>query len=1123
MESSQQGELQVKWTPHKARCICCRHRSVCYRAIAAVARSRHLPRPAADFPGRERTGENREERRAMAESNPMWGFPRLRRAATSFPGNLHLVLVLGPSGLLSSAPSPSSSTDLGFRFSQDDFLLKMPVVMLRSVGDLLRYIDEHHLTSDFTAKVEYCQSDWVSSAIETFAVTVKKIAQHLQGFGAELSETDLPDEANAIEFLLHSHTHRYRQMKDDIRSVLKEGRLLLSNLETVKASKRDVEAERDLKSDMDTVQRLLAQLRDMEEAFDGFFEKHHLKLLQYLQLLHYEMRFQQMERVLERITAKEADIDSVGTTVVQTEQLLMDLEILDANAQEEMARAQVLILHGHQLAANHHYALALIVQRCNELRHRCDLITAAVRIKRASLTRAQDLLLRLEGALRWCDEGAYLLASQMVDRFQTREGAQEALQYLTYHQERAPSALKNSQDIVSLELEAILTPQLQKQRAVSEEAGRCTNQTHSAGGPEARTPTDLAALQFSFDLLPGKRAARKNNNQRKIEVMHDFQGNRSCLYGSTTETDSEAEDNPEQVTRHLMKELIATERIYVDELLSVLLGYRAEMEDPSMSNLLPSALRSQKDVCSATCQRFTSSTAGMTQTHTNSQTHTCTQTHTQAVTDSSFQCFHENPISFPFPLRLGSSSRICRVAWRHQRGWGLASCNGINRGTSCEVIRHTTSNRTSCVCEQKQKFQVYQRYCQNKPRSELLWRQCSDSTFFKECQKKLDHKLGLDSYLLKPVQRLAKYQLLLKELLKHCTEDLYRCELQEALDSMLELLKSVNDSMHQIAITGYQVPTTQINRSDGVDVYVSGCKIYDTPLCFNIKRFNPHLIYITTFLIDFCRPQPAGPGGAAGGFSVWISHKRAAVRMKELARFKPMQRHLFLAVGITENVKGDVKKFEIWYSGREVVYIVQAPTLEVKVAWLTEIRKILTNQQKNRQDEALTLSDNPLSDSASVMCVSWGGASVGGCSACLPVPNSSSTTSHSHMNRGEESIYTSPAHSEPVVNSPRRTWPVPAHSVAICEGLEDWGAATDLSNLSDSDEEDQPSPLVAGRYRVLVESSMASTDDIIFNCGDVIQLLHEEMSGMWMVRNINRKEEGRVLPEDLHRILGETS
>ncbi|XP_069575006.1 proto-oncogene DBL isoform X1 [Brachyistius frenatus] len=1012
----------------------------------------------------------------MAESNPFRGFPRLRRAATSFPGNLHLVLVLHPSALLSSTPSPSSSTDLGFRFSQNDFLLKMPVVMLRSVGDLLRYIDENHLTSDFTAKVEYCQSDWIvlRTAIETFAVTVKEIAQLLQGFGSELSETELPDEANAIEFLLHSHTHRYRQMKDDIRSVLKEGRLLLSNLETVKASKRDVEEEREIETDMDTVQRLLAQLRDMEEAFDGFFEKHHLKLQQYLQLLHYEISFQQMEEVLERLSAQEKDIASLGTTVVQTEQLLKDLETLDKHAQEEMTRAQVVILHGHQLAANHHYALALIIQRCNELRHLCDVITTAIRTKRASLSRTRDLLLRLEEALRWCDEGAYLLASQMVDKFQTREGAQEALQYLSFHQEMAPTALKNCQDILSLEFEALLTPQLQSQisivtgklrsvQAMIRNREQCLRKLADvqvrpiqlvAPRPEPdQTPqrcksplfspkhgVDFNVLnsKFSFDLLPGKRAARKNNSQRKIEVMHDYQGNRSCLYGPNPETDSEAEDNPEQVTRHIMKELIATERIYVDELLSVLLGYRAEMEDPSMSNLLPSALRCQKDVL-----------------------------------------FGNMPEIYQFHSRIFLQD--------------LQGC------------LETPERVGACFLQRKEKFQVYERYCQNKPRSELLWRQCSDSPFFQECQKKLDHKLGLDSYLLKPVQRLTKYQLLLKELFKHCTEAQYRCELQEALDSMLELLKSVNDSMHQIAITGYQGDLSQLGR-----VVMQG------------------------------------------GFSVWISHKRAAVRMKELARFKPMQRHLFLyehallfckrrdednhdrtpfysfksclrmsAVGITENVKGEVKKFEIWYSGREVVYIVQAPTLEIKVAWLTEIRKILTNQQKLCQDEAPLLSDNALSDSASEVCVSWGGVSVGGCSACLPVPHSSSTTSHSHRFQGEESIHTSPAHSDPVVHSPRPSWPVPAHTVAVCEGLEDWGA-TDLSNLSDSDEEDQPAPLVAGRYRVMVESSMASTDDIIFNCGDVIQLLHEDSSGMWRVRNVSRGEEGRVLPEDLHRILGET-
>lgn len=64
-----------------------------------------------------------------------------------------------------------------------------------------------------------------------------------------------------------------------------------------------------------------------------------------------------------------------------------------------MGRAQIIILHGHQLAASHHYALALIVQRCNELRHHCDTLTTALRAKRASLTRIRDLLLRLEEVL----------------------------------------------------------------------------------------------------------------------------------------------------------------------------------------------------------------------------------------------------------------------------------------------------------------------------------------------------------------------------------------------------------------------------------------------------------------------------------------------------------------------------------------------------------------------------------------------------------------------------------------------------------------------------------------------------------------------------------------------------
>lgn len=77
--------------------------------------------------------------------------------------------------------------------------------------------------------------------------------------------------------------------------------------------------------------------------------------------------------------------------------------------------------------------------------------------------------------------------------------------------------------------------------------------------------------------------------------------------------------------------------------------------------------------------------------------------------------------------------------------------------------------------------------------------------FLSECQKKLGHKLPLAAYLLKPVQRITKYQLLLKDLLKFSDSGTCTKELQKALDRMLVVLKCVNDSMHQIAITGFPV------------------------------------------------------------------------------------------------------------------------------------------------------------------------------------------------------------------------------------------------------------------------------------------------------------------------------
>lgn len=74
-----------------------------------------------------------------------------------------------------------------------------------------------------------------------------------------------------------------------------------------------------------------------------------------------------------------------------------------------------------------------------------------------------------------------------------------------------------------------------------------------------------------------------------------------------------------------------------------------------------------------------------------------------------------------------------------------------------------------CFVTWASKFDVYVEYCKNKPLSNNLMVQHSGA-YFEELQRihKVEHPLA--AYLIKPVQRITKYQLLLKDLLSCCDE-----------------------------------------------------------------------------------------------------------------------------------------------------------------------------------------------------------------------------------------------------------------------------------------------------------------------------------------------------------------
>ncbi|XP_045913204.1 guanine nucleotide exchange factor DBS isoform X1 [Micropterus dolomieu] len=978
----------------------------------------------------------------------------LLRIAGSFPGNLHLVLVLRPTTLLQRTLS-----DFLFKYNKDEF--KMKVVMLSSVTELHAYIDPGQLTTELGGTQEYCHDSWIShrTAIEAFALMVKTTAQTLQTFGTELAETELPNDAEATTNLLHTHTLKKDKMKEDLQVALSQGGRLLECINEPLQTDPEYNMTYDEQENLDTVQRLLGQLDETEAAFDDFWERHRTKLEQCLQLRHFEQHFREVRGQLDVTSERLSGFSEVSVSPAHAEHVLRELSGHEDRACDVLDCALSLASEGDRLIENSHYAEDSIRPKCSELREVCEEISSTLRSKKSLLLKAMELHHALEKASRWCEEGIFLLASQPVDRCQSQDGAEAALQELERYLDTAPLHTLIDHSAICCQYEAALTTQLrdqvesvfQKQSSVQEmfEKRRVSLKKLAAKQtrpvqPVAPRPEVKSPLSSPNQQRKERRYSADNAICKKVETPLQNGGTR---HASLTEE----EENLAVLRRHVMNELLETERAYVEELLCVLEGYAAEMDNPAMAHLIPSALLSKKDVL------------------------------------------------------FGNMSEIYQF---HKRTF----LKELEAYTDCpELVGR-------CFLERMKDLQIYEAYCQNKPRSESLWRQCSDCAFFQECQKKLEHKLGLDSYLLKPVQRITKYQLLLKELLKYSKSCDGSDDLQDALSSILGILKAVNDSMHLIAITGYEGNLSELGR----------------------------------LLMQ-------------GSFSVWTEHKKGHAKVKDLARFKPMQRHLFLhekallfckrreengegyekapsysfkhslsmsAVGITENAKGDNKKFEVWCNSRDEVFIVQAPTPEIKTLWVNEIRKVLTQQLKACRDAIQQKSSDtpsPTSNNSSISLSPF--RSSGQKNQKKQEEKKGEQSPNSDVNSSS-----SPKHKEPaphvtlsrvkwmstssLLQSKRQGWSKASLSVDASEENDGYSSGEDPMN---SDPEDEVGKKLApGKYTVVADCEKAGPQELSVKSGDMVQLIREGEEGQWFVKNLRSSKEGWVAAENLLSLISES-
>ncbi|NWR60395.1 PKHG3 protein, partial [Bucorvus abyssinicus] len=118
-----------------------------------------------------------------------------------------------------------------------------------------------------------------------------------------------------------------------------------------------------------------------------------------------------------------------------------------------------------------------------------------------------------------------------------------------------------------------------------------------------------------------------------------------------------------------------------------------------------------------------------------------------------------------------------------------------------------------CFVTRSQEFSIYTQYCNNYPSSVAALAECmrskAQARFLRECQERLRHALPLGAYLLKPVQRILKYHLLLQEIAKHFEHksgDDYEVVL-EAIDTMTCVAWYINDMKrkHEHAIRQQEI------------------------------------------------------------------------------------------------------------------------------------------------------------------------------------------------------------------------------------------------------------------------------------------------------------------------------
>ncbi|XP_066865736.1 rho guanine nucleotide exchange factor 25 isoform X7 [Kogia breviceps] len=227
----------------------------------------------------------------------------------------------------------------------------------------------------------------------------------------------------------------------------------------------------------------------------------------------------------------------------------------------------------------------------------------------------------------------------------------------------------------------------------------------------------------------------------------------------------------------------------------------------------------------------------------------------------------------------------------------------------------------------ERRLHMYVVYCQNKPKSEHVVSEFGDS-YFEELRQQLGHRLQLNDLLIKPVQRIMKYQLLLKDFLKYYSRaGMDTEELEQAVEVMCFVPKRCNDMMTLGRLRGFEGKLTAQGKLLGQDTFW-----VTEPEAGGLlsSRGRERHVFLFEQIIIF---SEALGGGVRGGTQPGYVYK-SSIKVS--------------CLGLEGNLQGDPCRFALTSRGPEggiQRYVLQTADPAVSQAWIKQVAQILESQR----------------------------------------------------------------------------------------------------------------------------------------------------------------------------------